>query len=179
MRRATWASLGILAVVVACQSEERDPPTGGTGPIVSVGAGGHSSASGTGGTMAPATCEDAGVVCVLQTYHGDCSAFSGKRALWTFLSYDTTVPADAHVEFAVRTADTEADLETASFEIAGVAEMGSELVPPSVPIHLDEVLSTPDVTREWLELRISRVDGSDGQSPSVEEWDLSFSCEDF
>lgn len=129
--------------------------------------------------MAAVGCDAAGVTCAFQTYHGDCSAFPGKRALWTFLSYETVVPGDAYVQFAARTADAEADLVSASFEVAGVAEMGSELVPPSAPIFLDEVLSTADVTREWLELRIQRVESSDGESPSVEEWDLSFSCEDF
>ncbi len=176
MVKTAWLGLGI-AVVIACSNHERGGPKGGTGPGMTTGVGGQLS-SGAGGAMTPVECDDEGVSCQSEIYHGDCTEFPSKRTLWTFLSYDTMVPNDARIEFAVRTADSEEELATATFHVASVAEMGSEFVPPSVPIHLDDVLSTADVTRAWLELRFKLVLSGEGESPSVVEWDLYFSCED-
>jgi hypothetical protein len=57
--------------------------------------------------------------------------------------------------------------------------MGAEVAPPSAPIHLDDALDPGRDLRDWLELRIKLFDGSDGSAPSVDTWDLQFSCVEF
>ena len=132
----------------------------------------------TTGGMMTGSCNDTGVTCSTEVYFADCSQFPGRGPVWLFLSYDTTVPTDARIEFAVRTADTEDGLGDDSFETISVATEGMELVPPSVPVQLANELPAGSVERAYLELRIKLVDSQTGGTPSVKEWDLQFSCED-
>ncbi len=105
--------------------------------------------------------------------------FSDRRTLWEFLQYACSVPGDSRIDFSVRTADTEDELSAANFVLAGVAELGSEVVPPFAPIQLRDVLDLGDTDKSWLELRFKRIDSTDSETPTVDEWDLQFSCVEF
>lgn len=167
------------ALVLACGSG-RDDPKGSAG-ISTVGSGGSTATtSSTGGSTPSFACGDPEVTCDSEVRFGDCTMFTDRRTLWEFLHYKTTVFGDARIEFAVRTAETEDELSSASFELASVADVETQTVPPFDPIHLDEVLDPGDEFQPWLELRMKRINGLiDGSTPSVEEWDLQFSCVEF
>lgn len=182
MRAWLWLSVG-MGIVVACGGTDRDGPRGGTGPTSGptlAGVGGSTSTGGAGGTVMLPDCVDPGVTCEATVYFGDCTASPGTAALWEFLSYEVVIPelgdGDAMVEFAIRSANTEEDLASEAWRVASVAEMGSEKVFKSNPIHLDEVLETGTDRRDYLELRIKLVDATDGRTPSVDSLDLQFSC---
>jgi hypothetical protein len=175
-RKGCVAAL-VACLVWACGDESRDPPRGqspvgpGSGPGGSGNAGGQ---GGTGGALL-VTCEDDNVHC--ERYFGDCAQFPETHTKWEFLSFDTTTPEGAEVRFDVRTADEEDALSGATWSRAATATHDDEDAIPSAPIRLDAALDAGERVNAWLELRIVSVDSSEGATPAVESWDLTFTCD--
>lgn len=113
-----------------------------------------------------------------QTYQATCS--DEQYPLWQFLSYDTTNASGGEVQFRVRSAATAADLAAATWLDARIATQsepdcraGSGVV--GCPVDL-VVLLGEHSTDELLELEITVTPSSGGQSPSADNWELTFTC---
>ena len=126
-------------------------------------------------TEAPATT-------TTQVYQAQCA--SDETPQWAFLFYDTTIPtgSDAQVTFEVRAAKSEADLQYATFELASTATVSSpdcakgSPVADVCPVDLYSLLGNLDSKEEFLELQITVTPGTDYSTPSVANWEITYSC---
>jgi len=117
-----------------------------------------------------------------EVYQAECA--SDETPQWAFLFYDTTIPngSDAQVTFEVRAAKSEADLEYATFETAATATVSAQdcakgsPVAGSCPVDLYSLLGNLDAKEEFLELQVTVTPGTDYSTPSVENWELTYSC---
>jgi hypothetical protein len=112
-----------------------------------------------------------------EQYHADCSGYEGSGAFWDYFWYDNTIPGDATVIFNARTAHTQAELATATYQLIATATSASPDVAGGSPISLVNALGDDDSMREWLELEIIINPTSNGlATPTVNGWNFSFSC---
>ena len=92
---------------------------------------------------------------------------------------DTVIPLDANVVFEVRTADTQPELAAAPYTVLATATQANPIVTKAAPILLSSVFDGLDLRRYWLELQITVNPTADAQqTPTVDDWDLSFTCID-
>lgn len=111
-----------------------------------------------------------------EIYQTNCA--EGQHPQWGYFGYQTSIPSsDTQVSFRARTADSQADLTSATWHDVSTA---TEAAPDCIvgvadcPVDLFEVLGD-DNNREFLELEIT-VTPSRGETPSVEDWQITFSC---
>ena len=114
------------------------------------------------------------------TYTGDCSGYPmGSSSFWDFLNYDTTVPGDATVEFAVSTSNV--DETTAAMgpwtTVATATQANPDALPGS-PIDLRAALGVALAQAPHAALRITvNPTTSASNTPIVDDWDIQYSCE--
>ncbi len=117
-----------------------------------------------------------------EVYEAECD--SDETPQWAFLFYDTTVPngSDAQVTFEVRAARSEADLENGVFVEAAVATVSAQdcaknaPVAGTCPVDLYDTLGSLDAKERFLELQVTVTPGSDDSTPSVQDWEITYSC---
>lgn len=129
----------------------------------------------TGGCAGGYTSEDH-----IFTYEGDCSGYpTGSSAFWDFLSYDTTIPGDATVEFAVSVSNiSEMDAEMGPWTTVATATSANPDALPGAPVDIRAALSVAEAQAPYAALRIRINPTSNGaNSPAVDDWDLQYSCE--
>ncbi len=106
---------------------------------------------------------------------------------WDFLYYDAVTPANSRVEFSVRTAATQEELDANTTPFVKVAD--ARAVPTNTqrcesatqsgcPIDLFHALGEAGQSQQvdLLELRVRLIPGSSGEGPIVRDWKLRFSC---
>jgi hypothetical protein len=141
------------------------------------------SMAGSSGSSAGAASSAAsdGTLTLRQTYEAVCE---GSTVQWGFLTYRATTPGDSSIEFRVRTAATEDQLLTAEYIdlITASAALGTQRCsftgPAPCPIDLFVVLGGAPLAHHPLsELElVLRPDSSDGTVPTVDDWNLNYSC---
>lgn len=122
------------------------------------------------------------VTTMTEVYQAECE--SDETPQWAFLFYDTTIPngSNATVTFEVRVAESEADLEYETFVPAATATVAAqdcdkgEPVAGTCPVDLYSLLGNLDAKEEFLELQVTVTPGSDYSTPSVHNWELTYSC---
>jgi hypothetical protein len=103
---------------------------------------------------------------------------------WDFLYYDAVTPADSRIEFAIRTARTQEELDTLPFLLVGEAHaiptdtQHCDVVSAGCPIDIYHPLGENDQSQQvdLLQLRVRLIPGSNGEGPIVRDWKLRFSC---
>jgi hypothetical protein len=104
----------------------------------------------------------------------------GHLPQWSFMAYDTTIIGDGTVSFRARTADSQAGLETATWHTLGTAIGAAPDCPmaPSggCPIDLWQTFGEDEAKNPHLELEFTVTPSSLGESPSVLDWEVRFSC---
>lgn len=129
----------------------------------------------TGGCAAAYTPQDH-----IFTYDGDCTGYpAGSSSFWDFLSYDTTIPGDATVEFAISVSNiSEMDAQMGPWTTVATATNASPDALPGAPIDLRSALSVAEAQAPYAALRIRINPTSNGSNtPTVDDWDLQYSCE--
>lgn len=115
-----------------------------------------------------------------ETYEASCP--EGQFPQWQFLFYDTTIEATdgGSVSFRVRAAESEADLEDATWLDAATAtgdepdcDKGNP-IDGVCPADLYDLLGS-DAKLEFVELEVTVTPDGDN-SPSVENWEVTYSC---
>lgn len=117
-----------------------------------------------------------------EVYQAECD--SDETPQWAFLFYDTTIPtgSDATVTFEVRAAKSEADLANETFVSAAKATVSAQdcakgaPVAGKCPVDLYTLLGSLDAKEEFLELQVTVTPGSDDSTPSVKNWEITYSC---
>jgi hypothetical protein len=141
-------------------------------------AGAAVSGSGASGAGGAAT---AGPTALQQTYEGTCE---DANVQWGFFTFEAETPGDSSVLFRLRTAASEAALESSSFVdlVTASALFGTERCgftgPAPCPIDLYEMLGGAPLAHEpfaQLHVLLSQASG-DGRMPAVEAWQLTYSC---
>ena len=118
----------------------------------------------------------------VQRYSADCN--DDGEALWDFFYYDAVTPADSRIEFEIRTAPTEAELDANTIPFVPIAEAHAvptetqrcEVGPPNCPIDIFSELGAPSQQYKELELRVRMIPGSSGEGPLLRDWRLRYSC---
>jgi hypothetical protein len=120
-----------------------------------------------------------------ERYQASCPP--GTKAQWGYLRYDTTTPSDSNVEFYARSADTVADLSTATPYLAATAHAAptdtqvcnSGAFPPCAVDLFNALGGLPDARRNYLEVRMTLNPNSGGNiPPTVHDWEITYSCPD-
>jgi hypothetical protein len=112
-------------------------------------------------------------------YSSDCD---GGGAIWDFFYYDAVTPADSRIEFEVRTAPSIAELTASAFTPIAQAHavptdtQRCEVNPPNCPVDIYTLLEAPAQQYGVLELRVTLVPGTSGESPLLRDWKVRFSC---
>ena len=115
-----------------------------------------------------------------QIYTSQCDSVSSPN--WSYLAYDASTPGDSAVVFRARTALTEAGLSSAVYQEITTASAATQEVcgmggPTPCPINLLVALGgTPLAYYAVMELEIELIAGSSGESPSLNDWDISYEC---
>ncbi len=115
-----------------------------------------------------------------QIYTSQCDSVSSPN--WSYLAYDASTPGDSAVVFRARTALTEAGLSSAVYQDITTASAATQEVcgmggPTPCPINLLVALGgTPLAYYAVMELEIELIAGSSGESPSLNDWDISYEC---
>jgi hypothetical protein len=117
-----------------------------------------------------------------EEYTGECNGDGVVQ--WGFFTYEATTPGDSHIEFRVRTAATREELGRTSWtdlitaQAAPDTQVCSFFGPAPCPIDLYAVLEgAPRAHHAFAELRVILTPTSDGTAvPSVQSWNLNFSC---
>ncbi len=119
-----------------------------------------------------------------ETYAGTCSF--DESVQWGYLSLNVEAPGDSSVEVFVRTAATEAELESAAYvKVVDIsADNGNtDCFSPDVsgcPVDLYAALDgIPDARLPVIELEVVLNPTSDGsEMPRITDWELTHSCPD-
>jgi hypothetical protein len=126
----------------------------------------------------PALCKGASTT---QTYTNNCPP--GTRVQWGFLGWNTTTPAGTNVTFEARTADTAAELATATYRMLGTAQStptDTQLCPIGSACRVDlfnKLNGAPEAMRDFLELSVTlQQNVAAGLTPAVLDWQLTYSC---
>ena len=113
-------------------------------------------------------------------YSSDCD---GGGAIWDFLYYDAVTPADSNIKFEIRTAPSIAELAASPFTSVAQAHavpidtQHCEVNPSAnCPIDIFSLLEAPAQQYGVLELRVTLVPGTSGESPLLRDWKVRFSC---
>jgi len=115
-------------------------------------------------------------------YTADCD---GGAAIWDFFYYDAVTPADSRIEFEVRTAPSIAELAAETTAFTPIAQAHAvptdtqrcEIDPrANCPIDIYTLLGAPAQQYQVLELRVTLVPGTSGESPLLRDWKVRFSC---
>jgi hypothetical protein len=122
-----------------------------------------------------------GSVTLEQSYQGTCE---GSTVQWGFFTYRTQTPGDSSIGFRVRTAPTEVALAHETYRDLITASVALGTVrcnftgPARCPLDLYELLGgAPLAHHPFAQLEVLfNPDSEDGRMPSVEEWQLTFSC---
>jgi hypothetical protein len=119
----------------------------------------------------------------------------GQHPTWTFWSWAATTPDDSSIEFFVKTAASEAELDTAQetalvfnsslgpASLVGddaVAQLGAEDTQNGTVI-VQEALQAAGLSTDlnFVRVRSYLVPSSDGlSSPTLQSWNLQMACED-
>ncbi len=113
-----------------------------------------------------------------EVYEQQCQ--DGHLPKWTFLAYDSTIPGDATIDLAVRTADTQAGLASKTFvpvtQVTSANAICTMFPNGNCPIDLHALLGNLDARRDFLELQITLNPNSLGVSPSFNDWEIRYSC---
>ncbi|MEM1033319.1 MAG: hypothetical protein AAGN82_23490 [Myxococcota bacterium] len=113
-------------------------------------------------------------------YDGDCTGYpEGSSAFWDFLRYDTTIPGDATVTFEVSTSNVStADAATGPWQLVATADIANPDALPASPVDLRNALGVTAAQAPFAALRVTVNPTSSGaNTPSVDDWDLQYSCE--
>jgi hypothetical protein len=137
-------------------------------------------ASGSGADTATGTASD-GSRTLQQTYEAVCE---DSTVQWGFLTYRATTPGDSSIHFRLRTAPTEDQLPAAEYIdlVTASSALGTERCtftgPAPCPIDLFVVLGGAPLAHHPLsELEVVLTPASaDGNLPTVDEWNLNYSC---
>ncbi|MGC4066582.1 MAG: carboxypeptidase-like regulatory domain-containing protein [Polyangiaceae bacterium] len=108
-------------------------------------------------------------------FHADCGRT--EQVEWKLFSIQATIPEGTGVYVAAKTADTEQELEHASWiNPAGFDRTTTTWTSSEHTLDWSFRNQTnPDVSREWLEL-ILTLDPDGSVSPTVSEWRLVYNC---
>jgi hypothetical protein len=116
-----------------------------------------------------------------EIYHGECP--DPGLVQWGFLTFVAATPADSSIQFRLRSAPSQAALESARYIdlITASTALGTRRCsvsgPAPCPIDLFDVLGgAPLAHHPFSELEITLNPSGDGSMPSVEEWKVSYSC---
>ncbi len=115
-----------------------------------------------------------------QVYEAQCPA--GTKPQWGFMSYDTTTPSTATVQFNARTATTQAGLSAAGFTSLATAQASPDTQvcplagPAPCPLDLYTLLGTPDARYPWLELEAILTPSPSTAAPILNDWQITYSC---
>jgi hypothetical protein len=119
----------------------------------------------------------------VQVYDPTCT---GTQPQWDFLYYDAITPADSRIEFAIRSAATQAELDADTIPYVTVAEahavptdtQSCEAVSDTCPIDIFHPLGEAAQSQQidLLQLRVRLIPGSSGEGPVVRDWKIRFSC---
>jgi hypothetical protein len=112
---------------------------------------------------------------------------AGSIPQWDFLYYDAVTPADSRVEFEVRTAATQDELDanlTSYLPVATAHAVPTDtqrcegVSQPGCPIDIFHALEADERLTQLplLQLRIRLVPGSNGEGPILRDWKVRFSC---
>ena len=142
------------------------------GTLGAAGSGAAGAAAG-GGASGPATLQ--------QIYEGSCD---GSTVQWGFFTYEATTPGDSSIAFRMRTAPVEAGLAAAKYLdlLTASAALGTERCsftgPAPCPVDVYAALDgAPLAHHPFAQIEVLLTpDGADGRLPTVEEWQLTFSC---
>lgn len=104
---------------------------------------------------------------------------------WKTLTWSTITPDDAQVRFYAQVASEVAQLNSSSYVLVGTAQQGPPdtqecgFVAPSgsdCPVLMGDKLQLGPQQGEILGLRVELVPSSSGDLPTVENWDLRYTC---
>jgi hypothetical protein len=112
-------------------------------------------------------------------YFGDCSGFSTAGAQWDFLSYDTTTPGSATVQFEIGTGNSAAEAAADPGTLVSTATSVAPDIAAGSPLDLATALGAVSTNHSYIELRVTlnpTIDGS--AAPTLHDWRLSYSCLD-
>jgi hypothetical protein len=148
-------------------------------PCMSSSAGAAGSSAGvTSGDTSPAS---DGTRTLQQTYEAVCE---DSTVQWGFFTYRASTPDDSSIQFRLRTAPSEDQLLAAEYIdlVTASAALGTERCsftgPAPCPIDLCAVLGGAPLAHHplsGLELVLTPT-SSDGKMPTVDEWNLNYSC---
>jgi hypothetical protein len=160
----------------------RAPGAGSSG-----GAGGALQPGSDGGIVDPASgrgggSTGSGPVILQQTYEGSCE---GATVQWGFFTFQqAATPGDSSILFRLRTAAAEAELARGAFVdlLISSAALGTDRCgftgPAPCPIDLYDALGgSPLAHHPFAQLEVLLSPASeDGAMPTVDEWQLTYSC---
>jgi hypothetical protein len=157
-------------------------PGAGTGGALQPGSDGGTVDSGPGAGGAGGSGSTAsGPVTLHEIYEGTCEEGTVQ---WGFFTFDANTPSDSSIRFRLRTAAVEAELASAVFLdlLTASAARGTDRCgftgPAPCPIDLYVVLGGAPLAHHplaQLEVLLSPA-SADGRMPTVEEWQLTYSC---
>jgi hypothetical protein len=111
-------------------------------------------------------------------YEGLCGQDEGVR--WLDLGYTSTVPTDATISFRARVAGTKDDLPDSDWVNLGTATSTNALCGLGSGCEIDvySKLGAADAQLPALELEVTLTPSSGGESPSLSDWKLTYTCPD-
>lgn len=119
---------------------------------------------------------------LIESYESECS--EDTTVQWSFFTYNTTTPGDSNVNFRLRSAQTEAELEAAVWMDLATAQASPDTQicamagPAPCPVDLYSVLGgSPAAHHPFVQVEVQLNPTSDGSLPStIQGWQLSYSC---
>lgn len=111
-------------------------------------------------------------------YSGVCGHDEGVR--WLDLAYTAVVPSDASISFRARVAGSEADLADAMWVDLGTVTSENQLCGLGSGCEIDvySALGAQSAQLPALELEVHLEPSSAGESPSLSDWKLTYTCPD-
>ena len=119
---------------------------------------------------------------IVESYESECNEDSTVQ--WAFFTYDATTPDDSRVSFRIRSAETQAGLDSATWIDLATAQASPDTQtcsmsgPAPCPIDLYSVLrGSPAAHHPFLQVEVKLQPTSDARKPStIQGWQLSYSC---
>jgi hypothetical protein len=111
-------------------------------------------------------------------YAGNCGQDEGVR--WLDLGYTAVIPDDGTITFRARVAGASADLADADWVTIGTATSANPLCGLGSGCEIDvySALGAADAQLPALELEVTLTPSSGGDSPSLSDWKLTYTCPD-
>ena len=110
-------------------------------------------------------------------FSADCGP--GDRPVWHLFSYHLSTPGDSAIQFEARTAETSAELDSASPVSLGLskATVESPAAPESKDVQTALESAKLSSNLAWLRVSITLSPSSDGlATPVLEDWNMSYDC---